>query len=117
MAQETERKFLVAGKGWRKHGVRGKEIRQAYLALTNRISLRVRTVDKTKAYITIKGAESGASRPEFEYPIPLKDARSLMKLRTGRLIRKRRHVVKGGQIIPPLAPVARCRQPSACLPR
>lgn len=97
MAKETERKFLVSGKGWRKRGSHGREIRQAYLALTKRISLRVRTVGKSKAYITIKGARSGASRSEFEYPIPFRDAKALMKLRAGRLIKKRRHVVKAGK--------------------
>jgi adenylate cyclase len=97
MARETERKFLVTGKGWRKRGSGGTEIRQAYLALTNTISLRVRIVGKSKAYITIKSAESGISRSEFEYPIPLEDAQALMKLRTGHLIKKRRHVVKAGK--------------------
>jgi adenylate cyclase len=48
-------------------------------------------------YFTIKGERSGATRAEFEYPIPLKDARARMKLRTGRLIKKRRHGVKAGK--------------------
>jgi adenylate cyclase len=97
MPKEIERKFLVSGNGWRKRANRGKVIRQTYLALTETISLRVRTIGNTKAYLTIKGARSGATRSEFEYPIPLKDARALMKLRTGRLIEKRRHVVKVGK--------------------
>ena len=42
----------------------------------------------------LTGERSGATRPEFEYPIPLKDARALLQLRTGRLIWWRRHVVK-----------------------
>jgi adenylate cyclase len=96
MPKEIERKFLVSGNEWRKRAGRGKAIRQAYLALTNTISLRVRIVGKTKAFVTIKGARSGAVRSEFEYPIPVKDAHSLMKLRVGRVIRKRRHVVKAG---------------------
>jgi adenylate cyclase len=96
MAKEIERKFLVSGGGWRKHADRGKAIRQAYLALTGTMSLRVRTIGKAKAYLTIKSTRSGAARSEFEYPIPVKDARALMKLRTGRLIEKRRHVVKAG---------------------
>ena len=97
MANETERKFLVAGKGWRRRSNKGKAIRQAYLALTNTISLRVRTVGKSKAFLTIKSAKAGVTRSEFEYEIPLKDARALMKLRTGRLIKKRRHVVRVGK--------------------
>ena len=66
------------------------------MALTDTISLRVRTIGNAKAYLTIKSAQSDTTRSEFEYPIPLKDARALMKLRTGRLIKKRRHVVKAG---------------------
>jgi adenylate cyclase len=97
MAKEIERKFLVSGNGWRKRANRGKVIRQAYLALTDAISVRVRTIGSKTAYVTIKGTRSGATRSEFEYPIPLKDARALMKLRTGLVIEKRRHVVKLGK--------------------
>ena len=97
MAKEIERKFLVSGRGWRKRADRGKAIRQAYLALTDTLSFRVRTVGKAKAFLTIKSAQAGAVRSEFEYPIPLKDARALMKQRTGRLIEKRRHVARAGK--------------------
>jgi adenylate cyclase len=94
---EIERKFLVSGRAWRKHADRGKTIRQAYLASTDEISVRVRTVGKSKAYLTIKTARPGLSREEYEYPIPVEDARNLMKLRIGRLIVKRRHIVKAGR--------------------
>jgi len=94
---EIERKFLVSGRGWRKHADRGKKIRQAYLAHTDEISVRVRTVGKTKGYLTIKSARPGLSREEYEYKIPLQDARNLMKLRIGRLIVKRRYIVKMGR--------------------
>src|SRR5262245_61151740 len=97
MAKEIERKFLVSGTSWRKRARRGKSIRQAYLAFTETISLRVRTIGNQKAYLTIKSAQSGESRSEFEYSIPVADARALMKMRTGRLIKKRRHVVKSGK--------------------
>jgi len=97
MAKEIERKFLVTGKSWRKRADQGKSIRQAYLALTETTSVRVRIVGNAKAFLTIKSSQSGISRSEFEYPIPVKDARALMKLRTGRVIEKRRHVVKAGK--------------------
>jgi adenylate cyclase len=92
MPKEIERKFLVTGNEWRKRAGRGKAIRQAYLALTNTASIRIR-----KAFVTIKSAEPGTTRSEFEYPIPVKHAQSLMKLRVGRLIRKRRHIIKAGK--------------------
>lgn len=96
MAQEIERKFLVSGRTWRKQADRGKKVRQAYLAHTDALSIRVRTIGESKAYLTIKTARPGLSREEYEYAISIKDARSLMKLRIGRLIVKRRHIVKVG---------------------
>jgi len=97
MAKEIERKFLVTGKSWRRGAGRGVSIRQAYLALTDTTSVRVRIIGNARAFLAIKSSQPGASRVEFEYPIPVKDARALMKLRTGRVIKKRRHVVKAGK--------------------
>ena len=42
------------------------------------------------AVITIKGARAGLSRQEFEYPVPLADARELAELRQGSELRKTR---------------------------
>ena len=95
---EIERKFLVSGRGWRTDADRGKKIRQAYLAHTDSLSIRVRTIGKTKAYLTIKTAQPGLSREEYEYADSRRATRgSLMKLRVGRLIVKRRHIVKAGR--------------------
>jgi hypothetical protein len=58
MPKEIERKFLVSGTGWRKHADRGKAIRQAYLALTDAMSIRVRIVGNTKGDLTFR-ASSG----------------------------------------------------------
>jgi adenylate cyclase len=97
MAKEIERKFLVSGRGWRKLADRGVKIRQAYLAHTGALSIRVRMISGSKAFLTIKSEGSDLSRSEYEYAIPVDDARKLMKLRTGRLIVKRRHVVSVGK--------------------
>ena len=97
MSKEIERKFLVTGDGWREQADRGKTIRQAYLATTDDLSIRVRTIGKTKAFLTIKSEESSLTRSEFEYAIPVKHAQRLMKQRSGRLIVKRRHIVKVGK--------------------
>ena len=97
MGKEIERKFIVTGKGWRKCADRGKTIRQAYLALTDKISLRVRIIGLRKACITVKSARSGISRAEFECSIPVKDAKELMKYRVGHIIKKRRHAAKVGK--------------------
>lgn len=94
MGKEIERKFLVTGNDWRKHADRGKKIRQAYLACTKELTIRVRTIGKDKAFLTIKSAKAELSRDEYEYEIPLEDAKALMKLRVGRLIVKRRYIVE-----------------------
>jgi CYTH domain-containing protein len=44
--------------------------------------------------LTIKGANTGASRPEFEYPIPVDDALQLLQLCPPPIISKTRHIYK-----------------------
>ncbi|HEX3440924.1 MAG TPA: CYTH domain-containing protein [Pseudolabrys sp.] len=98
MASEIERKFLVTGDGWKAQADRGKALVQAYLASTDKASIRVRIVDDAEAVITLKSAGSGTSRSEFEYSIPVADARELMKLRRGRVIEKSRYTVAAGRL-------------------
>ncbi|ADP72245.1 adenylate cyclase [Rhodomicrobium vannielii ATCC 17100] len=92
MPFEIERKFLVAGDGWRVDADSGSIIRQAYLANTGKMSLRIRTRD-SRATLTMKSAGMGISRLEFEYDIPLDHATALMELREGSIIEKRRHLL------------------------
>lgn len=73
---EIERKFLVAGDGWRGQGD-GLYIRQGYLSVDPDRTVRVRLAGK-KGFLTIKGRSEGAVRPEFEYGIPGKQARYLL---------------------------------------
>ncbi len=76
MGQEIERKFLLAGDGWQGLA-EGIEYRQGYLCATKERSVRVR-IAGSKGFLTIKGATIGAVRSEYEYEIPLADARSLL---------------------------------------
>lgn len=78
MAQEIERKFLLAGDGWRGLAV-GVEYRQGYLCAAKERSVRVR-IAGDRGYLTVKGATVGASRSEYEYEIPLTDARAMLKI-------------------------------------
>lgn len=94
MPQEIERKFLVTNDGWRGGADRGRRLRQAYLAQTDLASIRVRIEDDTVAVLTIKSASSGLSRQEFEYPVPLRDAEALAKLRQGSVLTKTRFRVR-----------------------
>lgn len=96
MAVEIERKFLVEGAPWR--GVRGVKLRQGYLSDAAGATVRVR-IAGAKAYLTIKGKTRGFSRAEFEYAVPLKDARALLKLCGGRLIEKTRYRILFGGLV------------------
>ena len=93
MAAEIERKFLVRGDGWKVSADGGSRLRQAYLASTDDCAVRVRIKDERQAFITIKSARPGSTRDEFEYPLPLEDARAMLKLRTGDAIEKTRYRV------------------------
>ena len=92
MAQEIERKFLVAGASW-KNGTTGTSIRQGYLSSTKECTLRVR-IAGSRAFLTIKGLNRGITRTEFEYPIPVADAEAMLEALCERpLIEKTRWVV------------------------
>ena len=88
MPVEIERKFLVRGDGWKTdHGVR---FTQGYLNHDRERTVRVR-IAGGRAFLTVKGINSGAVRAEFEYEIPVFDAEQLLKLCDGPLIEKTRH--------------------------
>ena len=76
MFLEIERKFLVSS--FVSDGLRSQKMTQAYLAKDG-ATVRVRIADE-KAFLTIKGKTKGISRAEFEYEIPVKDAREMMNL-------------------------------------
>lgn len=94
MAIEIERKFLVKSDDWRAHVQRSKRIVQAYLAISEQMSVRVRVVDERDATLTIKSRGASTGRLEFEYQLPLDDARTLLELRVGSLLTKVRHIVQ-----------------------
>lgn len=99
MAIEIERKFLVLGDDWRQTAGSPLLLRQAYLCNDARASIRVRTDDAGEAFLTIKSAQAGSARTEFEYPIAHDEALQLLELRTGSLIDKRRYrLVHAGHV-------------------
>ena len=92
MAVEIERKFLVAGDGWRDLAT-GTVYRQGYLNTAKERTVRVRAAGET-GYLTVKGATVGVSRPEFEYEIPLADAAAMLDALCERpLIEKTRYKI------------------------
>ena len=96
MALEIERKYLVVNDKWKDHIINEAPIKQGYLATTSKASMRVR-VDGEQANINIKGKTVGISRLEYEYPIPLEEARELLdNLVSGAVIDKVRYKVRCG---------------------
>jgi len=90
MGLEIERKFLVRGDAWRQ--LVPTYLCQGYLNRDKARTVRVRIAAES-AWLTVKGASQGAVRSEFEYAIPLADARQLLALCDGPLIEKQRHLV------------------------
>lgn len=76
MGVEIERKFLVRGEAWRS-SARPALLRQGYLSSEPARVVRVRIEDSV-AHLTIKGKSSGATRAEWEYPLPLADAQTML---------------------------------------
>jgi adenylate cyclase len=103
MAIEIERKFLLAGEGWRELAQRSERIAQGYLVSGAAIvsghakcSVRVR-ISGSEAWLNIKSATLGIQRHEFEYPVPLADAEHLLhELSDGVLEKVRHHVMLEG---------------------
>jgi adenylate cyclase len=96
MAQEIERKFLVAG-DFRPFISKSIRIRQGYLSVDPERTVRVR-VKGEKGYITVKGMSSGGrfSRFEWEKEIAVPEAQELLLLCRPHLIDKIRHLVPVG---------------------
>ncbi len=98
MAIEIERKFLVKDNSW-KEGATGKVYRQGYLSREKGSTVRVRRVEE-KAFLTVKGAGDGLSRPEYEYEIPVTDGQELLDtLCQQPLIEKIRYLVHHGGMV------------------
>jgi CYTH domain-containing protein len=96
MAKEIERKFLIKNDAWR--NVRGIKYRQGYLSSVKERTVRVRTMED-KGYLTIKGIAVGATRMEFEYEIPRKDADRLLEICEQPLIEKNRYTIEYGGFV------------------
>ena len=93
MAQEIEKKFLVAGE-FKESAKKATRITQGYLSYVPERTVRVR-VKGEKGYITVKGIgnDSGASRFEWEKEIPVEDVRDLLKICEPGVIDKTRYLV------------------------
>jgi adenylate cyclase len=106
MAIEIERKFLIKPGAWTPRDA-GTHMQQGYLSSQNGCTVRVRIESseegssdpgRTLARLTVKGPTIGISRPEFEYAVPLADARFMLdELCEPPLIDKHRYLERFGR--------------------
>jgi adenylate cyclase len=95
MPREIERKFLLKNDAWRRDVRESRPMSQGYLSSSGRTSVRVR-IAGPHAWLNIKAGGLVASRQEYEYSIPLDEARELLALASGPLVEKTRHFVEHG---------------------
>jgi len=93
MGKEIERKFLVANDGWGP-GDDGRRQRQGYLTVKAPV-VRVR-IEEDSATLTIKSAQVGLTRAEYEYAIPLEDAEEMLRTLCPFAVEKTRYLRRVG---------------------
>ena len=97
MAKEIERKFLVRDTTVIESYL-GQAIVQGYLPGKG-MTPRVRIIDDEQAFLTVKSPRVGFSRDEFEYEIPLADARQMLGYCEEVILSKTRyHIVVGAHV-------------------
>ena len=96
---EIERKFLVADDGWRAHAVRHEHLRDGLICHSAERKVRVRIRDDS-ATLTIKAKREGIRDVEFEYAIPVSDAREMIASHCGDLVlEKTRYFVPNAGLV------------------
>ncbi|MCY7313666.1 MAG: CYTH domain-containing protein, partial [Pseudoxanthomonas sp.] len=85
MGIEIERKFLVTDESWRAAAYEMVPMVQGYLndlamveGGAQRASVRIR-IEGERAFLNLKSRERGHTRQEFDYPVPLDEARALLQ--------------------------------------
>ena len=92
MGKEIEKKVLIVNEDWRRLA-EGLHYCQGYLSTQKGRTVRVRTIGE-KGFLTVKGQTVGETRLEFEYEIPVEDARQMFReLCHKPLIEKKRYKI------------------------
>ena len=97
MGLEIERKFLAQNVSFLS-SIYGEEMIQGFLFTKKEKSMRVRITGR-KATLTVKGETVGLVRQEFEYPIPIEDARELITMCERPLVEKCRYEIPWGSLV------------------
>lgn len=93
MAQEIEHKFLVKNDDFKQLG-KSTYYRQGYIPTVNGMTVRIR-IAGTRGFITLKDHAVGITRHEFEYEIPLDEAKQMLELMCSKpQIEKTRYVIE-----------------------
>jgi adenylate cyclase len=93
---EIERKFTVDIEKWAKViKPQPISIAQSYLSSSPECTVRVR-LKGDKAYLTIKGKTSGISRSEFEYEVPVSEAKEMINTLSSKTLSKKRYEINVG---------------------
>lgn len=92
MAIEIEHKYLVVNDSYKNMATGKISIQQGYLNRSPDRTVRIRTMDE-KGFLTVKGRNKGDFRLEFEYEIPIEDARQILSLAEPGIVEKTRYFV------------------------
>lgn len=94
MSLEIERKFLLKNNDWKEHVTKKEPIIQGYLASSsdNGITVRIRVTGQ-HGYMTFKGPRVGFTRIEYEYEVPINDAKSILLESQAPTVKKVRHTL------------------------
>ncbi len=96
MTLEIEHKYLLKDDSYKKFVTKSFRICQGYLSTDKYRTVRVRIFGE-EAFITIKGVNTGDTRPEFEYKIPVPDATYMLEnMCSQSLISKVRNIIEFG---------------------
>src|SRR6516164_11680746 len=98
MSFEIERKLLVRNNDWQQLATKHCNIRQAYLTIGGKASVRVRICDNRTATLTVKSRPVELRRLELEYPIPILEAEALIPLGQGTVVEKARYRLPWGEL-------------------
>jgi adenylate cyclase len=78
MGTEIERKYLLVNDNWRKSADEGIYMVQGYMGSNEKSSIRIRIHGDT-ANLNIKSKTIGIQRSEFDYPIPVDEAKEILE--------------------------------------
>lgn len=91
MGQEIERKYRIH---CRKIPLgKGIPIKQGYLPSAGACEVRVR-IAGNQAFLTLKSKSEGITRGEFEYPVPVSDAKQILSGFCSQFVEKTRYEVE-----------------------